>query len=116
MEKTEILLEHVQNKQIPFEPHMPKQQIQKNTIPWKQMIQLGICWVVPFFWSKLAVLQILHPLGMGILSAFFGSGYLFWVVWTAVFVGSFGNGVFLKHIAVYLAAMLLYSTLGRFLT
>ncbi len=116
MEKTEILLEHVQNKQIPFGQHMPKQHIQRYSIPWKQMIQLGICWTVPFFWSKLAVLQILHPLGMGVLSAFFGSGHLFWVVWTAVFVGSFGNGVFLKHIAVYLAAMLLYMTLGRFLT
>lgn len=116
MEKTEIILEQIQKQPISFEHTMPKRNTQKYHIPWKKTIQVGVCWLVAFLWSRGEILQILHPLGMSVLSVFFGSGNIFWLVWTAVFAGGFGNGVFLKNMAVWLAAALLHMTLGRFLT
>lgn len=116
MEKTEIVLEQVQKQPATFRHTTQKQKIQKHHLPWRIITQYSICWLVSFLWSRSTVLQILHPLGMSVLSAFFGSGNVFWFVLTAVFCGSFGNGVFLKNMAVWLAAALLHMTLGRFLT
>ncbi len=114
MEKTEILME-TKEKQSHFSKSMPKQ---KKSIPFwqaggRQMVELALFWCGGFLWSRGEILSLLHPMGMIYLSAFFGTGNIFWGILSGTALGMIGNGDIWKSIGMLLAAVLLELTLGR---
>lgn len=112
MEKTEITLEYTQEHPAFGKAVRPKK-MPKPPFPWKAVGQAFGFSLLGFFWGRGEMLQILHPMGLGYLSAFFGEGLLFWPVWVMVGVGSFG-AVPLKTGAGLAAAAAIQLTMGRF--
>lgn len=117
MEKTEITLEYMPEETQPFsfgKAALPKR---AETRRRPQLLRTlaayaGFC-LMGLLWGRLEVLQILHPMGMAYLSAFFGEGLLFWCVLPAVGVGSVFYSP-LKAGAFLAAAAAVQLTLGRF--
>ena len=119
MEKTEMLLDTEQKPKLPPLGKVlraPTAQKKTQLISWRQVGRYVAIWSMVFLWSRGEVLQILHPMGMGVLSVFFGSGAVFWCAWSAAALGAIGSGIWLKQAGVLLAALLLHLTLGRFVT
>ncbi len=119
MEKTEMLLDTEQKPKLPPLGKVlraPTMQKKTQLISWRQVGRYVAIWSMVFLWSRGEVLQILHPMGMGVLSVFFGSGAVFWCAWSAAALGAIGSGIWLKQAGVLLAALLLHLTLGRFVT
>ena len=112
MEKTEITLEYTEERPAFGKAIRPKK-IPKKPFPWKAVGQAFCFCLLGLFWGRGEVLQILHPMGLGYLSAFFGEGILFWPVWLMVGIGSF-SAVPLKAGAGLAAAAAIQLTLGRF--
>lgn len=116
MEKTEITLEtERQEEPMEYEAENTAKKIQ--IMPERKMKKIAMCgflWGVAFLWSRGEMVQILHPMGMAYLSAYFGKGAMFWLIFSATAAGMAGNGVFIKNTGVLLAAMLIHLTLGRF--
>lgn len=109
MEKTEITLETREDEhKISYEPK------KKTVVPWKQWSACAFFWGTGFLWARGELVQILHPMGMAYLSAYFGKGPMFWLMFTAAAAGMAGNGAAVKNIGVLLAAALIHLTLGRF--
>ena len=112
MEKTEITLEYTEQMAPLGKMILPKKQ-PKKPFPWNTLAQgFGFC-VMGFFWGRAEVLQLLHPMGLGYLSAFFGESWLFWPIWLSVGLGALGNAP-LKAGAALAAAAAIQLTLGRF--
>ncbi|MBR5269091.1 MAG: hypothetical protein IKU21_01140, partial [Anaerotignum sp.] len=112
MEKTEITLEYREEppafgKAIRLKKEPPK------PFPWKMAGQVIGFALAGYFWGRGEVLQILHPMGVGYLSAFFGEGILFWCVWLMTGLGAFPAEP-LKTGAALGAAAAIQMTLGRF--
>lgn len=112
MEKTEITLEYTEERPAFGKAILPKKP-PKKSFPWKTVGQTVCFCLLGYFWGRGEVLQILHPMGLGYLSAFFGEGWLFWPVWFMVGIGSF-SAVPLKAGAGLAAAAAIQLTLGRF--
>ncbi len=112
MEKTEITLEYTEEHPAFGKAILPKKP-PKKSFPWKTVGQTVCFCLLGYFWGRGEVLQILHPMGLGYLSAFFGEGWLFWPVWFMVGIGSF-SAVPLKAGAGLAAAAAIQLTLGRF--
>lgn len=127
MEKTEITLEYMpETPEVEDTSYAPEKRFRfgKAVLPKKAKIESpphilrtlascgGFC-LVGLCWGRLEVLQILHPMGMAYLSAFFGEGPLFWCVLLAVGAGSFSYTP-LKTGAYIAAAAAVQLTLGRF--
>ena len=112
MEKTEITLEYTEERPAFGRAILPKKPPKKG-FPWKAVGRTGCFCLLGYFWGRGEVLQILHPMGLGYLSAFFGEGWLFWPVWLMVGIGSF-SAVPLKAGAGLAAAAAIQLTLGRF--
>lgn len=112
MEKTEITLEYTEQMPAFGKMILPKKP-PKKPFPWRTAAQGCVFCLVGFLWGRVEVLQILHPMGLSYLSAFFGEGWLFWPVWLAVGIGSLGS-VPLKAGAGLAAAAAIQLTLGRF--
>ena len=90
MEKTEITLEYTEQMAPLGRMLLPKKS-PKKPFPWNVLVrEIGFC-VMGFFWGRAEVLQLLHPMGLSYLSAFFGEGWLFWPVWLSVGAGALGN-------------------------
>lgn len=112
MEKTEITLKYTEQMPPLGKMILPKKP-PKKPFPKKALMQ-GFCFcLMGLFWGRVELLQLLHPMGMAYLSAFFGEGWLFWPVWLSVGIGSFA-GVPLKAGAEMAAAAAIQMTLGRF--
>ena len=112
MEKTEITLTYTEDKPSFGRAIRPRKEPPKP-FPWKMVGKTCAFCLMGYCWGRGEVLQILHPLGLGFLSAFFGEGFLFWPVWMAVGIGSFAH-VPLKAGAGLAAAAAIQMTLGRF--
>lgn len=112
MEKTEITLEYTEERPAFGKAILPKKPLKKG-FPWKIVGQTVCFSLLGYFWGRGEVLQILHPMGLSYLSAFFGEGWLFWPVWFMVGIGSF-SAVPLKAGAGLAAAAAIQLTLGRF--
>lgn len=112
MEKTEITLEYTEERPAFGKAILPKKP-PKKSFPWKTVGQTVCFCLLGYFWGRGEVLQILHPMGLGYLSAFLGEGWLFWPVWFMVGIGSF-SAVPLKAGAGLAAAAAIQLTLGRF--
>ena len=112
MEKTEITLEYTEQMAPLGRMLLPKKP-PKKPFPWNALVQgMAFC-AMGFFWGRAEVLQLLHPMGLSYLSAFFGEGWLFWPVWLSVGAGALGNAP-LKAGAGLAAAAAIQLTLGRF--
>ena len=112
MEKTEITLEFTEERPALGRAILPKKE-PKKPFPWKALAAgLGFC-LFGFLWSRMELMQLLRPMGLAYLSAFFGEGWLFWGVWLAVGLGSF-SAMPLKAGAALAAAAAVQLTLGRF--
>lgn len=112
MEKTELTLTYTEELPALGKAVRPKKE-PKKPFPWKMLGKAACFCLAGYFWSRAEMLQLLHPMGLGYLSAFFGEGWLFWPVWLAVGVGSFSH-VPLKAGAGMAAALAIQMTLGRF--
>ena len=112
MEKTEITLEYREEQPAFGKAIRPKKEPPKP-FPWKMAGQVFGFALVGYFWGRGEVLQILHPMGVGYLSAFFGEGILFWGVWLMTGLGAFPAEP-LKTGAALGAAAAIQMTLGRF--
>ena len=113
MEKTEITLEYTEQTPAFGKMILPKKE-SKKPFPWKALAQGGGFCLMGLLWGRVELLELLRPMGLAYLSAFFGEGWLFWVVWLAVGVGSFPRAP-LKAGAGLAAALAIQLTLGRFL-
>jgi len=112
MEKTEITLEYTEQMAPLGKMILPKKP-PKKPFPWYVLVQgMGFC-VMGFFWGRAEVMGLLHPMGIGYLSAFFGEGWLFWPVWFSTGIGALGKAP-LKAGAGMAAAAAIQLTLGRF--
>ena len=80
MEKTEITLEYTEERPAFGKAILPKKP-PKKSFPWKTVGQTVCFSLLGYFWGRGEVLQLLHPMGLSYLSAFFGEGWLFWPVW-----------------------------------
>lgn len=110
MEKTEITLETREENNMVYEA-------KKRTViglSWKKWSACVFFWGIGFLWARGEMVQILHPMGMAYLSAYFGKGPMFWLMFSAATAGMAGNGATMKNIGVLLAAALIHLTLGRF--
>ena len=112
MEKTEITLEYTEKRPAFGKAIRPKK-IPRPPFPWKTAGQASCFCLLGYFWGRGEVLQILHPMGLAYLSAFFGEGWLFWFVWLLVGAGSLSAAP-LKAGAGMAAAAAIQLTLGRF--
>ena len=112
MEKTEITLTYTEEQPAFGKALRPKKEPPKP-FPWKTLGQTVWLCLFGYFWGRGEVLQILHPMGMGYLSAFFGEGWLFWPVWLMVGLGALPFAP-LKAGAALAAAAAIQMTLGRF--
>lgn len=112
MEKTEITLEYTEERPAFGKAILPKKP-PKKSFPWKTVGQTVCFSLLGYFWGRGEVLQLLHPMGLSYLSAFFGEGWLFWPVWFMAGIGSF-SAVPLKAGAGLAAAAAIQLTLGRF--
>ncbi len=112
MEKTELTLEYTEERPAFGKALRPKKEPPKP-FPWKTVVQTVIFSLLGFFWGRGEVLQLLHPMGLAYLSAFFGEGWLFFPVWLAVGAGSLSAAP-LKAGAGMAAAAAIQMTLGRF--
>ena len=112
MEKTEITLEYTEERPAFGKAILPKKP-PKKSFPWKPVGQTVCFSLLGYFWGRGEVLQLLHPMGLSYLSAFFGEGWLFWPVWLMVGMGSL-PAVPLKAGAGLAAAAAIQLTLGRF--
>lgn len=113
MEKTEITLE---TKEEEIRPARTAAFEKKKTIglPWRKWGACAFFWGTGFLWARGELVQILHPMGMAYLSAYYGKGPMFWLMFSAAGAGMAGNGAAVKNIGVLLAAVLIHLTLGRF--
>ncbi|MBR6541626.1 MAG: stage II sporulation protein E [Anaerotignum sp.] len=112
MEKTEITLEYTEERPA-FGRAIRPQKEQPKPFPWKAVRQtIGFC-LMGYFWGRVEMLQILHPMGLAYLSAFFGEGWLFFPVWLMTGIGMLSH-VPLKAGAGMAAALAIQMTLGRF--
>ncbi len=112
MEKTEITLEYTEQMPAFGRAILPEKH-EKKPLQWKKLATgAGFC-LTGLLWSHMELLQLLHPMGLAYLSAFFGEGLLFWGVWLAVGIGAFVD-MPLKTGAALAAAMAVQLTLGRF--
>ncbi len=124
MEKTEITLEYLP-EDTAFEPEgraplpfgkaiLPKKAaVERPPRILRKLAAYGAFCLMGVLWGRLEVLQILHPMGMAYLSAFFGEGLLFWCVLPAVGIGGMFHAP-LKTGAFLAAAAATQLTLGRF--
>ncbi len=112
MEKTEITLEYTEERPALGRAIRPKKEPPKP-FPWKAVVQTAAFSLLGFFWGRGEVLQLLHPMGLAYLSAFFGEGWLFFPIWLAVGLGSLSAAP-LKAGAGIAAAAAIQLTLGRF--
>ena len=112
MEKSEITLTYTEERPA-FGKAIRIQKEPKKPFPWRKLRYTAYFCLCGFFWGKGEVLQILHPMGLSYLSAFFGEGWLFWPVWLAVGLGSLSAAP-LKAGAGLAAAAAIQMTLGRF--
>lgn len=112
MEKTEITLEYTQEHPAFGKAIRPKK-IPKKPFPWKMAGKAACFCLLGICWGRGEVLQILYPMGLSYLSAFWGEGILFWLVWLSVGLGSFSL-MPLKAGAGLAAAAAIQLTLGRF--
>ena len=110
MEKTELTLTYTEELPALGKAVRPKKE-PKKPFPWKMLGKAACFCLAGYFWSRAEMLQLLHPMGLGYLSAFFGEGWLFWPVWLAVGVGSFSH-VPLKAGAGMAAALAIFSITG----
>ncbi len=113
MEKTEITLEYTPEQTPAFGKAVLPQKEIKKPLPWKTAAAWGGFCLLGLLWSRMEVLQLLRPMGIAYLSAFFGEGWLFWSVWMAAGIGSFASAP-LKTGASLAAAAAVQLTLGRF--
>ena len=90
MEKTELTLTYTEELPALGKAVRPKKE-PKKPFPWKTLGQTVCFCLAGVFWGRAEVLQILHPMGLGYLSAFLGEGWLFCPVWLAVGVGAFAH-------------------------
>lgn len=112
MEKTNITLEYSEERPAFGRAILPEKK-KRRTLPWKQVAAgLGLCGI-GFLWGHMELLQILRPMGMAYLSAFFGEGILFWCVYAVAGIGSFGEAP-LKTAILLAAAAAVQMTMGRF--
>lgn len=112
MEKTEITLTYTEEQPAFGKALRPKKE-PPRPFPWKTLGRAVWFCLFGYFWGRGEVLQILHPMGMGYLSAFFGEGWLFWPVWLMVGLGALPFAP-LKAGAALAAAAAIQMTLGRF--
>lgn len=114
MEKTEIVVE-TKERQKNFSERTLKQYTPISFLrtEGRQISKLILLWCGGFLWSRGEILSLLHPMGMTYLSAFFGSGQIFWGMLSGVALGSIGNGNIWKNIGIFMAAILIELTLGR---
>lgn len=120
MEKTEVFMEVQQKTAL---PPLGKalRAAPKVAVPLPKRLHLAeaaqqaAIWATVFLWSRGEVLQIFHPLGMSMLSVFFGQRQ-YWMAFSAVALGSIGNGAGIKSFAVCLAAALIQLSLARYAT
>ena len=113
MEKTEITLEYTEQTPSFGKMLLPKKE-PKKPFPWKVLLKgAGFC-LMGLLWGRGELLELLRPMGLAYLSAFFGEGPLFWAVWLAVGLGAFPNAP-LKTGAALAAAFAIQLTMGRFL-
>ena len=112
MEKTEITLEYTEERPAFGKAIRPKKE-PKKPFPWQTLAAgIGFC-LLGMLWSRMELVQLLRPMGVAYLSAFFGEGWLFWGVWLAVGAGSF-SAMPLKAGAALAASAAIQLTLGRF--
>ena len=113
MEKTEIMMETKERRKNILKG-TPKQCIQFPFLQTegRQILEWILLWCGGFLWSREEFFSLLHPMGMTYLSAFFGSGQVFWGILSGVALGSIGNGDIWKNIGILLAAVLIEFTLG----
>ncbi|MBM6829546.1 SpoIIE family protein phosphatase [Anaerotignum lactatifermentans] len=111
MEKTEITLETREEEQKAV--YEPEKKLAAE-LPWKKWGACAFFWGTGFLWARGELVQILHPMGMAYLSAYFGKGPMFWLMFSAAAAGMAGNGATVKNMGVLLAAVLIHLTLGRF--
>ena len=112
MEKTEITLEYTEERPAFGRAIRPKKEPPKP-FPWKTVRKTIVFCLMGYFWGRVEVLQILHPMGLAYLSAFFGEGWLFFSVWLMTGMGMLSH-VPLKAGAGLAAALAIQLTLGRF--
>ena len=112
MEKTEITVAYTEERPAFGRAIRPKKEPPKP-FPKKVFLQMVSFCLCGFFWGRGEILQILHPMGLSYLSAFFGEGWLFWPVWVFTAAGSLAHAP-LKAGAGMAAAAAIQLTLGRF--
>ncbi|MDO4530542.1 MAG: SpoIIE family protein phosphatase [Bacillota bacterium] len=110
MEKTEITLEYTE---APMGRMILPKKAPKTPFPWQRLLQGAAFAGMGFLWGRLEVLEVLHPMGLAFLSAFFGEGMLFWGAWLGAGLGALGT-VPLKAGAGMAAALAIQLTMGRF--
>ena len=113
MEKTEITLEYTEQKPTFGRMILPEKK-PKPAFPWRSLLREGILGLLGYFLGRGEFLGLFRPMGISYLSAFFGEGRQFWLVWLAVGMGAFSHAP-LKTGASLAAAMAIQLTLGRFL-
>ncbi len=111
MEKTEITMDYSERMPAFGKAILPPKR-EKKPLQLRQLGMGAAFCLLGLLWSRVELLQLMHPLGLAYLSAFFGEGLLFWGVWAAVGVGAFVD-MPLKTGAALAAALAVELTMGR---